>query len=228
MRCSIWRSTATLTRRVARSIGEGESRYGAHAVAAGGRGRARSIASMARDVAIALDAQDRTASYGATIRSRTTSSARPMAAASRSAGGRVYVATGYGQVLALDAATGKEIWRQQVTAPVRGAPTVADGRVFAVTVDNELEVALAPMTVISCGRITAFPRPPACSARQPGGRRRHRRRRLYARARSSRCASRTADRSGPTISPPRAARRPVDRSPISAAGRSSTAAASTP
>jgi hypothetical protein len=39
-----------------------------------------------------------------------------------------------------DAANGKEIWRQQVPAPARGAPTVADGRVFAVTVENQLQV----------------------------------------------------------------------------------------
>jgi outer membrane protein assembly factor BamB len=51
---------------------------------------------------------------------------------------RLYVSTGYAQVLALDPADGKVIWRQNVTAPVHSAPTVADGRVFAVTVENEL------------------------------------------------------------------------------------------
>jgi outer membrane protein assembly factor BamB len=54
--------------------------------------------------------------------------------------GKVFVTTGYAQVVALDAETGKEIWRQNVAAPMRGAPTVADGRVFAITVDNQLEV----------------------------------------------------------------------------------------
>ncbi|HUB95539.1 MAG TPA: PQQ-binding-like beta-propeller repeat protein [Stellaceae bacterium] len=56
------------------------------------------------------------------------------------AGKNVFVATGYGQILALDAATGKQIWRQNLSAPAHGAPTVADGRIFAVTVNNELEV----------------------------------------------------------------------------------------
>jgi outer membrane protein assembly factor BamB len=53
---------------------------------------------------------------------------------------RLYVTSGYAEVLALDPADGKVIWRQGVTAPVHASPTVADGRVFAVTVDNALEV----------------------------------------------------------------------------------------
>lgn len=56
---------------------------------------------------------------------------------------RVFVGTGYGQVIALDAATGKEIWRVSLNAPVHGAPTYADGRVFVVTVQNELNVLAA-------------------------------------------------------------------------------------
>ena len=54
--------------------------------------------------------------------------------------GRLYAATGYAQALALDPATGKVIWRHDLSAPVYAAPTVADGRVFAVTVENELDV----------------------------------------------------------------------------------------
>lgn len=53
---------------------------------------------------------------------------------------RLYVSSGYAQVLALDPADGKVIWRQNVASPVHAAPTVADGRVFAVTVENALEV----------------------------------------------------------------------------------------
>jgi outer membrane protein assembly factor BamB len=51
---------------------------------------------------------------------------------------RLYVTTGYAQVLALDPADGKVIWRTNVSAPVHSPPTVTDGRVFAVTVENEL------------------------------------------------------------------------------------------
>jgi len=50
----------------------------------------------------------------------------------------LYVATGYAEVLALDPADGKVVWRKNVTAPVHAPPTVADGRIFAVTVENEL------------------------------------------------------------------------------------------
>ncbi len=56
---------------------------------------------------------------------------------------RLYVATGYAEVLALDPANGKVIWRKPVDSPVHAAPTVTDGRVFAVTVDNELFVLAA-------------------------------------------------------------------------------------
>jgi outer membrane protein assembly factor BamB len=55
----------------------------------------------------------------------------------------LYVSTGYAQVLALDPADGRVIWRKAVGAPVRSGPTVSDGRVFAVTVDNELVVLAA-------------------------------------------------------------------------------------
>ena len=53
--------------------------------------------------------------------------------------GWLFVTTGSAQVIALDAGTGDEIWRQGVPGPVRAAPTVSDGRVFAVTVDNQLQ-----------------------------------------------------------------------------------------
>lgn len=53
---------------------------------------------------------------------------------------RLYVSTGYGQIVALDPADGKVIWRENVTAPVHAPPTVADGRVFAVSVENALDV----------------------------------------------------------------------------------------
>ncbi len=56
---------------------------------------------------------------------------------------RIFVTTGYAQIVALDAKNGKAIWRQGVIAPLRSAPTVSDGRVFAVTVDNQLEVRAA-------------------------------------------------------------------------------------
>lgn len=53
-------------------------------------------------------------------------------------GGRVYVGTGYAEVVALNAADGAVIWRKKVSGPVRGAPTVSEGKVFALTLDNQV------------------------------------------------------------------------------------------
>jgi len=52
--------------------------------------------------------------------------------------GKLFVTTGYGQVVALNAADGKEIWRTSLGVPMREAPTIADGRVLVVDVDNEI------------------------------------------------------------------------------------------
>jgi outer membrane protein assembly factor BamB len=57
-------------------------------------------------------------------------------------GDRIYVTTPFARVFALDAANGAVVWESPVPAPMRTAPTVSDGRVFALTIDNEL-VALA-------------------------------------------------------------------------------------
>ncbi|HLO79052.1 MAG TPA: PQQ-binding-like beta-propeller repeat protein, partial [Magnetospirillum sp.] len=43
----------------------------------------------------------------------------------------------FAQVVSLDAKTGKVLWRQTLSGPMRGAPTVRAGRVFVVTVDNQ-------------------------------------------------------------------------------------------
>jgi outer membrane protein assembly factor BamB len=52
------------------------------------------------------------------------------------AGGRVYVTTGFAQLISLDASNGKIFWRQRVSAPFRSGPTLGDGKVFAVSADN--------------------------------------------------------------------------------------------
>jgi outer membrane protein assembly factor BamB len=46
------------------------------------------------------------------------------------AGGRLFVSLGFGDLVALDAATGREIWRQDLDAAAGGAPTVAGGLVY--------------------------------------------------------------------------------------------------
>ncbi len=51
-------------------------------------------------------------------------------------GGRVFVATGFGVVFALDAASGKVLWKTNLDVPVVDAPTANGGRVFVCTQDN--------------------------------------------------------------------------------------------
>ncbi len=53
-------------------------------------------------------------------------------------GERVYASTGYGIVEAMDAATGNRVWRVNVGVPLRGAPTIADDRLFVISQDNQL------------------------------------------------------------------------------------------
>src|SRR5262249_57622126 len=57
-------------------------------------------------------------------------------------GDRVFVSTPFAYIYALEAATGKKIWESKVSGPMRAPPAVSDGRVFALTLDNDL-VALA-------------------------------------------------------------------------------------
>lgn len=51
-------------------------------------------------------------------------------------GQRVYVATGYGPIVALDAGSGRELWRGKIGEPARGAPAVGDGKVIVVSQGN--------------------------------------------------------------------------------------------
>ena len=51
--------------------------------------------------------------------------------------GQLFVTTGFAQIFALDARSGAVQWRQSAPAPLRAAPTVNGGRVFAVTLDNQ-------------------------------------------------------------------------------------------
>jgi outer membrane protein assembly factor BamB len=50
----------------------------------------------------------------------------------------VFASTGYAEVVAIDSTSGAILWRQRLNAPIRSAPTVSNGRVFVVTMENEL------------------------------------------------------------------------------------------
>lgn len=51
--------------------------------------------------------------------------------------GRLFVSTGFAEVVSLSADTGKEIWRVRLSGPMRAAPTVSGNRVFVITIDNQ-------------------------------------------------------------------------------------------
>jgi outer membrane protein assembly factor BamB len=52
------------------------------------------------------------------------------------AGGKLYVTSAHGILLALDPATGREIWSHRFTMPITGAPMVDGNRVFVVGSDS--------------------------------------------------------------------------------------------
>lgn len=51
-------------------------------------------------------------------------------------GDRLYVTTGYGELVALQAASGQVIWRQRLDSPATGAPAVSGSTVYAVGRDG--------------------------------------------------------------------------------------------
>jgi len=122
----VWRS----------SLGAGVSRDG----------RVTSTPVIADGRVYALDAGTRLSALDATTGGRIWS-IDVEASGSRSTGGgggvaisenMLFVATGQAQMLAVEAATGKEVWRTTLTAPFRSGPAVAGGRVFGISVDNQI------------------------------------------------------------------------------------------
>jgi outer membrane protein assembly factor BamB len=53
-------------------------------------------------------------------------------------GGRLYAVTGLAEAMAIDPADGSIGWRVALSAPARGSPTVAGGRILVPTVENHL------------------------------------------------------------------------------------------
>ena len=57
--------------------------------------------------------------------------------------GVLYAVNGLGDLVALDAAKGTLKWRQLLDAPGRSAPTIADGRLFVITIEDKLHARAA-------------------------------------------------------------------------------------
>ena len=51
---------------------------------------------------------------------------------------RVFATDGLGDVVAFEAADGKEVWRAKPGGPLRGAPTIANGQIYVLSQDNQL------------------------------------------------------------------------------------------
>lgn len=53
-------------------------------------------------------------------------------------GGRIFVTTGFGIVVALNAGTGAVEWTRKIGVPLRSSPTAIDGKLFFVSTDSRL------------------------------------------------------------------------------------------
>lgn len=121
------------------SIGRGSSaiaRLNAGPVVAAGRVYTIDTDAMVR----ALDAANGRAVWSARITKEGEKSKVAFGGGVSLGDGRVYATSGFGVAAAYDAASGQQVWRVDLGAPLRGAPTVADGRVYILSQDNQLFV----------------------------------------------------------------------------------------
>ena len=121
---------AALTQVMTVNIGEGDSR----------RARITAVPVVSGGVIFTLDARARvsaTSTSGASLWAVDVTPGRDSATDASGggvtvAGGRVFVTTGFGELTALDAATGRELWTQDLDAPGTSAPTVMGDLVYVV------------------------------------------------------------------------------------------------
>jgi outer membrane protein assembly factor BamB len=52
--------------------------------------------------------------------------------------GKVFAVNGLGDIAALDAASGKILWKVRPAGPMRGSPTIANGNVYVLSQDNQI------------------------------------------------------------------------------------------
>ena len=96
---------------------------------------------FATDVAATIHAY--AADTGATLWSKSIVDTKENAGARFGGGvsyddGKVYATDGLGDVVALNAADGSEVWRIKPGGPMRGSPTIANGVVYVLSQDNQL------------------------------------------------------------------------------------------
>jgi outer membrane protein assembly factor BamB len=125
----------------------GLSLHWAASVGTGGGLRQPLLASplLAGGQVFTMDADAAVMAFSATDGSRTWRRVtRPKHATEQNIGGgigydsgKIYASTGYGELLALDAGSGKILWRQKLDFPARTAPMIAGG-LAAVVVQNDL------------------------------------------------------------------------------------------
>ncbi|RKQ71577.1 outer membrane protein assembly factor BamB [Litorimonas taeanensis] len=81
--------------------------------------------------------------------------------------GTLFISSGLGALIALDAETGSEKWRYEGRVPMHSAPVISDGRVFVITDDNELyafntntgEVLWTYQSIVEMARMLTLPAP---------------------------------------------------------------------
>lgn len=100
---------------------------------------------VANNVVYAMDSRGRVSAYDATDGDRLwrtetapeNSDDDAMGGGVGVQGDTVYATTGFGEVLALRTQDGAILWRHMLGKPLRSAPTISEGRVFAITIENE-------------------------------------------------------------------------------------------
>lgn len=53
-------------------------------------------------------------------------------------GGRIFAASGFGAVIALDPSNGNRVWEKNLSVPIRTAPTAAGDRLYVLTIEGKL------------------------------------------------------------------------------------------
>ncbi len=82
------------------------------------------------------DGSDWPTMWGLLGKANTVDPAQGMGGGVAYANGKIYVTSGFGVVVCMDARTGREIWRKDMRMPIVNAPVVTAGRIFFSTHDN--------------------------------------------------------------------------------------------